>query len=127
MAEISGRGGQVDAASEVAGIKSWSLDYTLDTLDTTDFSDGGSTNNARTFIPGLSQWSGTFEGFKDGSPLALGFTSSITIKLYESQTASQLWQGSAYITGIHPATAVDGVVSYTYDFQGTNELTEASA
>ena len=128
MAEIPGRGGQVDAASEVVGIKSWTLDYVVDTKETTDFDDGQATNSPRTFVPGLSSWSGTFEGYKDGAPLTLGFSATaITIKLYESQTADQYWTGSCFLTGQHITVDVDGVVSYTYDFQGTGELTEAAA
>ena len=93
-------------------------------LDTTDFADGANTNAARTFIPGLSGWSGTFEGLKDGTPQGLGFSSSIALKLEEDE-ASLIWSGSAFITGIHPSVAVDGVITYTYDFQGTGELTES--
>jgi predicted secreted protein len=122
MAKISGKAGQVDAASEVTGIKSWTLDYTIDTLDTTDFDDAG----VRTYIVGCSSWSGSFEGYKDGTPLPLA-GDAVTIKLYESQTASQFWTGSAFITGIHTNTSHDGIVTYAYDFQGTGALTVAAA
>ena len=123
MANLAGRTGMVYIGGDIAGIRNWTLDYTVDMLDTTDFADGAATNAARTFIPGLSGWSGTFEGFKDGAPQGLGFSSSITLKLEEDGT--YFWQGSAYITGIHPNVAVDGVITYTYDFQGTGELTES--
>ncbi len=122
MAHISGKAGQVDAASAVTGIKSWTLDYTADTLETTDFADSG----VKSYIIGGSGWSGSFEGFKDGVPLPLA-GNAVTIKLYESQTANQFWTGSAFITGIHPATAHDGIVTYAYDFQGTGALTVAAA
>ena len=95
--------------------------------DTTDFDDGQATNSARTFKPGLSGWSGTFEGYKDGAANALTFSTALTLNLLESQTASQQWSGSAYITGIAINTPVDDVVTYSYTFQGTGELTEASA
>ena len=127
MAVISGRAGMVGTGSDVAGIKSWTLDYTVDILDTTDFADGAATNAARTFVPGLSTWSGSFTGFKDGAPQGLGFTTAITLTLEESETATQKYSGSAWITGQHITTSVDGTVDYTYDFQGTSELTEATA
>ena len=128
MAEISGRGGQVDfSSSQITGIKSWTLNHNLDTLDTTDFDNGQATNSPRAFVPGLSGWSGTFEGFKDGVPTALSFSAAATLKLYESQTLNQFWTGSAFITGIDATTAVDGTVDYTYTFQGTLELTEPAA
>lgn len=110
----------------VDGIKSWTLDYTVDTLDTTDFVAGGTTPFSRTFLPGLSGWSGSFEGYKYETPLALGFASEVMLILGESKTTGQTWMGDAIITGIHPSVAIDGVVTYSYDFQGSGELTEAA-
>lgn len=125
MAHLSGREGMVYIGSDVTGCRSWAIDYTLDTLDTTDFADGAATNAARTFLPGLSQWSGTFEVIKDGAPQALSFSSSVTLKLEED--TSTFWQGSAWITGVHATNSVDGLVMYSFDFQGTGELTESAA
>ena len=125
MAELSGTGGMVYIGADIGGIKSWTIDYTVDMLDTTDFADGNATNAARTFKPGLSQWSGSFEGYKDGAPQALGTSSTaVTLKLEEDST--YFWTGSAYITGIHENTAVDGIITISYDFQGTGELTEST-
>jgi len=127
MAHIAGTAGQVNAtgagaATETVGIKSWTLDYTIDTLETTDFDDAG----IRSYIVGCSGWSGSFEGYKMTTPIGLA-GAAITIGLLESQTANQIWTGSAYITGIHPSTSFDGIVSYSYDFQGTGALTVALA
>ena len=64
MANISGKAGSVlVAAATVAGIRSWSLDYTGDALETSDFGDSGH----RTYIPGIDGWSGRFDGFKDAA------------------------------------------------------------
>jgi len=116
----------VYAVKRIGGIRSWTLDYSVDMLETTDFADGAATNSPRTYIPAHSTWSGTFEGYKDGAPLALGFSSTVHLSLQESATSGQGWVGMAFITGIHPSVNIDGVISYTYDFQGTGELTEAS-
>jgi len=115
----------IRAAKKVAGIRAWSLDYTMDVLDTTDFADGAATNAARTFTPGLSTWSGTFEGVKDGAPLTL-FTQT-GIELAESTTKGQNWIGNIILTGCHPSVSAEGLVAYAYDFQGVGELIEASA
>ena len=122
MAHYAGTAGQVDAASNVTGIKSWTLDYTTDTLETTDFADAG----VKAYIIGGSGWSGTFEGLKDGVPLGLA-GASVAIALKETQTATQKWTGSAFITGIHANTSADGIVTYSYDFQGTGALTVPTA
>ena len=116
----------VYAVKLLGGIKSWTLDATVDMLDSTDFTDGNTTNSQRTFKPGLSTWSGTFEGYKDGTPLALSFSTPVHLALQESGTSGQGWVGMAYVTGIHPNVAIDGLITYTYDFTGNGELTEAS-
>lgn len=125
MAHLSGRSGAVSySASELLGIRSWSLDYTFDTVDTTDFADDG----VRTFLPGTSSWSGTFEAVKDTKADQESFLGSMCqIVLGESTSASQEWSGSAIITGVHPTVAFDGAVMYTYDFQGSGALTPAVA
>lgn len=115
MAHISGKAGYVDTGSTVAGIKSWTLDYNADMLETTDFGDAG----VKSFIAGCTGWSGTFEGYKDGAPQGIG--TSITLKLYEN--ATYFWTGTAFITGVSASTAFDGVDSYSYTFQGTGALT----
>ena len=121
MAQISGRAGMVNIDGDILGMKSWTIDYTVDVLDTTDFADGGTSPHSRTFVPGLSTWSGSFEGYKDGTPTALG-TSITTVTLRLEEDASTYFEGEVFITGIHANTAVDGVVTYSYDFQGTGDL-----
>ena len=106
----------VEALAELDGMKSWTLDYTADTLETTDFGSAG----AKEYIIGGSGWSGSFEGFKDGVPLGIG--SEVYLVLGESATASQNWIGKVIITGAHPATSADGIVTYAYDYQGTGAL-----
>lgn len=116
MARLAGTGGQVDAASEVTGVKSWTIDYIYDSLETTGFDSSGH----KEFIVGLDGWSGTFEGAKNAAPLTIG--ASLSLALKESQTATQKFTGTAYVTGLHANTSVDGIVTYSYDFQGTGAL-----
>ena len=122
--KLSGKGGAVtyDTGTEILGIKSWSIDYTVDALETTDFVSAG----VRSYIAGCSGWSGSFEGYKDGAPPAI--TGSIyNASFVEADTAGYAWTGSVIFTGVHPSVSFDGVVSYTWDFQGTGALTIATA
>ena len=119
MAHLSGKTGKVDTGSAVAGIKSWTLDYTSDALETTDFAAVG----VKEYIVGGKGWSGSFEGYKDGVEqiLTASAASPVTLKLYED--ATYFWTGSAIITGVHSSTAHDGIVSVSYDFVGVAGLT----
>ncbi len=107
----------VEALAIIDGIKAWNIDYTVDTLETTDFASAG----LKEYIAAGSGWAGSFDGYKDGVPLSIG--SEVYLILGESTTAYQNWIGKAILTGVHPSVAHDGVVSYSYDFQGTGLLT----
>lgn len=123
MAHLAGKAGYVDTGTAVGGIKSWTLDYTSDALETTDFATGG----VKEYIIGGSGWSGTFEGYKEGAPQGLA-GAAVTLKLYESATA--YWSSAAsgaFITGVHPSVSHDGVVSVSYDFVGTGALNHTEA
>lgn len=106
----------IRAVKEDQGIKSWTLDYTMDSLEVTDFANTGT----RDYISGCSSWSGSFEGFKEGVPLSIG--SEVYLVLGETNTAGQQWLGKVIITAAHPSVGFDGVVTYSYDFQGTSTL-----
>jgi len=122
MGQLSGKAGEVQvAAATVNGIKSWTIDYVADALETTDFGDSGT----KTYIAGLSGWSGSFEGFKDGAPTTIG--GIIALILSVSATATQDYTGQAILTGSHETISVDGIVGIAYDFQGTSTLTPPTA
>ena len=110
----------IRAAKNIAGINTWSLDYTSDALETTDFASAG----VKSYIVGGSGWSGSFAGYKDGIPLSIG--AIYGVELAESATTTQMWLGNAIITGVHPSVGADGIASYSYDFQGTGNLTVSS-
>lgn len=126
MTKFSGAKGYVGASVTIAGINQWTLDYTVDMLETTDFSVSG----VAAYIPGVSRWSGSFSGYKDGAPKPLGTSATVELWLIESasgtgtaSTETKSWTGNGYISGVHPTTNFDGIVSYAYDFQGAGALT----
>jgi hypothetical protein len=124
MARVAGYGGNVKygaGPTTATGVKSWSLDYEKDVYEGTGFDSSG----AKVYTPGLSGWSGSFEGFKDGAPIAIG--TSVAMELEESATVGQEWTGSGIITSVSVNTAVDGLVTYSYQFQGTGALVVATA
>ena len=107
----------VYALKEVAGIKNWSVDYAFDPLDVTDYQSDG----VREVIAGRSQWSGSFDGDKDGAPLSVGVIVYVALNEDKSSNAGT-WVGQALLTGISAAAPSDGVVTYSYKFEGTGPL-----
>ena len=123
MAHYAGKAGEVFVGAEVTGIKSWTLDYTVGVVDTTDFADSG----VRSIVPSISQWSGSFEGYKDAIAIVLGTATAVNLVLKETATTAERWSGSVYITGVHANVSFDGTVNYAYDFEGTGALTVPTA
>ena len=107
---------ELSAAAQVVGIREWSLDVAVGVQDTSAFSDG----QDKVFTVTQKEWSGSFTGFKDGAPLAIGTV--MALELQESATNTEMWRGSAIITNLRPANSVDGLVLYSYDFQGIHAL-----
>ena len=117
MARVSGKAGDVTiAAASVTGIKSWNIDYKATALESTAFDNAG----VKAFIIGCTEWSGSFDGYKDGPPAAMGSSVAFTFK--ETQTAGQVWSGTGFIIDIKSKTEISGIVTYAYDFQGTGVL-----
>ncbi len=121
MARVSGKAGSVYQGANIAGIKSWTLDHHVEALEGMGFD--SSAHSVKT--AGTDKWSGTFEGFKDGAPLARG--SSVALELRETQTATQKWSGNAIITDISAKTEVGALIGYSYKFEGDGALTDPSA
>ena len=118
MAVISGKDGSVVLTNAATTIKSWTLSYVGDALETTNFDTTGS---LRSFIPGLTGWTGSFEGFFSGSNSAVpGSTGTITLKTGTGSTG--LWHGSIVLTGMDVSDPRDGVITQSYTFQGNGAL-----
>ena len=118
MSAISGRYGSVTFSGGETLLKSWSLSYTADLYDSTNFDDS---TGGKSYVSGFTGWSGSFEGFySTGNTAVPGSTGTVTLK--SSTGTSGLWTGSAIITGMDINTAVDGLVTQSYTFQGTGAL-----
>lgn len=109
------------AAKQVAGIRAWSMDVVASIMDTSAYSDG----QDKVFTVTTKEWSGSFDGFKDGPPLAIGTV--VGLELMEAATVLPIvptasWRGAAIITNLRPTSSVDGIVGYAYDFQGIHAL-----
>lgn len=121
---VPGKSGAVFIGGvEVAGMNKWNIKATLSTGDTTDFSSDG----VASFTGLISSWAGSFSGNKITTPQALTTTGVVAAIFKETDTAGQNFTGNILITGYTVDTSFDGLVTYSYDFQGTGTLTPASA
>lgn len=126
---IAGKNGKVQIGSTtpatVVAIKTWSLELTLDTLETTALGD-----DWKNYITGLKEWSASCEGdyavgtdttgqqalqdaYLDGE--------TVSIKLYVDDT--HYYSGTAYISSLSVEDPVDDVVSISFELTGTGALT----
>lgn len=120
MAEVVGKIARVKVGNSViAGIRDWSIDYTADALEKTDFDDVG----RKTFLAGLDGWTGSFNGFgQPGWATGAALGTQYKGSFYVSSSAGSYYSGSIIITGVSPAVAVDGLATVSYTFQGTGAL-----
>jgi len=109
----------------VGWVTEWSLDKSLETVDTTSFG-----NNNRTRIPSIKDATGSFTGSFDDSDTAqsaliTAFENGtfVGLRLYVG-TAKYFNIGSAVITGYNPTMAVDGKadIEYAFESNGSSAL-----
>ena len=130
---IAGKNGKVvvgaSASKKVVGIKNWSLELSLDTLETTALGD-----DWKNYITGLKEWSASSEGdyevpvdTEGQKALQDAFLNgtTVTVKLYVDGT--NYYQGEAYINSLSIEDPVDDVVSISIEFTGTGALTFETA
>ena len=112
--------------TQLGGFFSWTLNIVGDVHDVTDFADG----TARTFIAGLSSWTGTAEKhFLTGAEQGPAIGEEVLLRFFiiyaadPTATTNYYYEGTAQITGITPTTPVDSVVTSSLSFQGSGDLT----
>ena len=109
---ISGKDGSVSNANGASEIKRWTVSMVVDALDATSMSSGG----WREFIAGLQTGSGSFVCI--GTRPTTGAATSLTLN-----TGSTTIVGNAILTSVETETDVEGVVTYTCEFQFTGTPT----
>ena len=111
----------------VAEIRSYAVEETSDTVETTSMGD-----SARTHLASLTSFSGSIDVFwdeTDTAQIALTVGTSVTIKFYPEGTASsaKYYSGTAIVTGVSRTASFDGLVEASISVQGTGALTLATA
>ena len=123
---VAGKNGKVaiGSSTKVVGIKNWSLELSLETLETTALGD-----DWKKYISGLKEWTASSEGDyevpvdKEGQKaLQEAFLNgtTVTVKMYVDE--KNYYQGEAYIASLSIEDPVDDTVSISIDFTGTGAL-----
>jgi predicted secreted protein len=128
MAVHKGSEGTVKVgANAIAEIRSYSIEETSDTLETTTMGD-----SARTYTPNLTSWSGSVDVYWDETDTtgqgALTVGAEITLNVYpEGDTsADTYYTGAAIVTSVTKNASFDGLVEASISVQGTGALTSAT-
>ena len=128
MATHTGSAGTVKVGSNaVAELKSWTLDQSQDTVETTKLGD-----TVKTYSATQSSSSGTMDCFWDetdsNGQVALAIGTTATLNLYPEGATSgdTFYSGSAIITSVGVSQSHDGIVERSFGFQITGAITIAT-
>lgn len=124
MATHAGSEGKVFIGmTQVAEVKSWSMEVTSDTVDASIIGTQWRKNQAT-----IKGWSGSFDAFWDETDTTgqgtLSAGATVTLNLYPEGNASgaTYWSGDVIITSISYNAAFDGIVEASFSFTGTGAL-----
>tara|TARA_R100000808_G_scaffold155_1_gene1102 strand:+ start:7173 stop:7562 length:390 start_codon:yes stop_codon:yes gene_type:complete len=115
-------------ANTVAEVKSYSVEETGDTVETTSLGD-----SARTFTSTLTSWTASVDAFWDETDStgqgALTIGAEVTLNVYPegADTGDTYYAGSAIVTGVSISGSFDGTVDASISLQGTGALTSSTA
>ena len=118
---------QVAGSSTVGEIRSFSVESTADTLETTTMGD-----SARTYLPSLTSWSGSVDVLWDEADtgqtaLTIGSELAIVFAPEGVDSGDTRYSGTAIVTGISINSSYDGMVESSISVQGDGALTIATS
>lgn len=133
MAVYEGSNGtvKVDVAATgtpaaVASVRSWSLDISRETVESTAMGVG-----SRTYLKGLESFSGSMDVVYDDAEAALVSSALnpttddvVAVELYpDGDVAATKFAGNIIVTGYSVSASYDGLVEASVSFTGTGDLT----
>ncbi len=126
MATHSGSEGKVFVEnSQIAEVKSWSLEVTADTVDASTIG-----SSWRKSHPTIKSWSGGFEAFWDDEDKngqgKLSAGSTVTLNLYPEgdEEGNIYFTGKVIVTSVSYKASFDGLVEASFSFTGTESLNQ---
>ena len=128
MATFSGSDGVILVGTDqIAEVRSYSIDETMDTLEDTAMGD-----TSRTYKTSLKSFSGSADVFFDDTDtagqgaLTVGSEVTLNVQFEGNTTGDHKMSGTVLITGRTISASFDGMVEASISFQGTGALTEST-
>lgn len=128
MATFSGSDGVILVGTDqVAEVRSYSIDETMDTLEDTSMGD-----TSRTYKTSLKSFSGSADVFFDDTDtsgqgaLTVGTSATLNIQMEGNTSGDHKMSGTVLVTGRTITASFDGLVEASITFQGTGALTEST-
>lgn len=129
MATFVGNAGTVHTAGNaIAEIRSFSINETMDTIESTSMGD-----SFRSFEPNLRSFDASIDVFFDDTDtngqntLTVGTSASFDFFMEGSASGKHRLTGTGLVTGRTINSSIDGMVEASLTIQGTGGLTETTA
>lgn len=123
---LAGRGGSIWVSpNKIAEMTSWSLELSVDTIDTTNFD----SNDWGEFLMSFKSWTVSAEGnYKPDDTQGQGalisaYLNSTPVTLLLKVTDNIYFTGQAYVTSLSIETPVDDRITFSAELQGTGPIT----
>jgi predicted secreted protein len=135
MASLVGNAGVINVDSQaVAEVRSYSIEVTSDTIETTAMGDA-----SRQYVKGLHSFSGSADVYWDATHFdatsnpdldgliqgSIG-SSPVGLVVYPEGTGAN-WSGNILVTGYSITAQMDGMIEASVSFQGSGPLTYATS
>lgn len=128
MATFTGSDGVILVGTDqVAEVRSYSIDETMDTLEDTAMGD-----TSRTYKTSLKSFSGSADVFFDDTDtagqgaLTVGSEVTLNVQFEGNTSGDHKLSGTVLITGRTISASFDGMVEASISFQGTGALSETT-
>jgi len=128
MATFTGSDGVILVGTDqIAEVRSYSIDETMDTLEDTAMGD-----TSRTYKTSLKSFSGSADVFFDDTDtagqgaLTVGSEVTLNVQFEGNTTGDHKMSGTVLITGRTISASFDGMVEASISFLGTGALTEST-
>ena len=124
MAMLHGRAGSVSfvGGGDLVNITSWTMDATADVAETTAMSDA---NYWKSYLAGFKDWTGTVEVNSNTASFLTSLGEAAPASLVLTLVSGTTLTGNAFMTGASMSEPADGIVTITYNFQGTGAIAYA--